>query len=655
MAYNPTDQEKQVIKRVYDDYSSMRILRNKKYKYFNDRSLKDFIDDSQLRLNCYVPSRESQGKENWQANVVHPTTKNKFKAMLAAVALDVPQTVIVAQNEKMEKDNQRAELVKNLVRFSYDQENKEEQVFFEAWETAEKGTVIVYDGFLKAKAKKKVITAYNPETGEVESEEQEVETENGCVNFIVPLMNLYIGDWNIFDIQKQPKLCWVDKMNEDQFKSEFGKYPKYKLVEEGLRLTQVGENDTFFRKEWEDRISEDEPIEVLRYFNKDKDQFIIIANGVLLHDSPLLLGKKKKWYPFAKTVFEPFASDFFYGNSLPNTLMGEQDVINALYNMALDKTYKSMAPALLIGNTNKDDFDLEDQNTTIDTKIYVQDITQVREMPISGINNSDVQMIDLISRGLDLSSVDSNQQGVPGRGVTAREVVIANENAKKLKGIMYMFLKSLWIQKIRLRIMNILIYYTQPKVQQIINEDGTKKNIIDEYQNFNIDNVEMSDGGKGTLGIRIYNDKNKMPTSQDLTEAENVSRKKNSGEKFELIAISNDYLDDWIYDIRIESESIYQTESSLSQLKMEDKLRVLGTYFPQLLMANQPKLFKDTLIAYEDDPDEYMTGEDQNAILDEQAAGEGEEGALGAPPGMPIQGANMATAGTAGMQPLPKQ
>lgn len=646
MAYNPSNADKEVIKRVYDDYSYMRNLRNNKYKYFNDRSLEDYIEDSQLRLNGYVPTREEQGKESWQSNVFHPITKNKFKATLAAVALDVPQTVIVAQNDKQDRDTTRAELIKNLVRFSYDQENKEEQVFFEAWEASEKGTVIVYDGYLKSSSKKKIIKSYDPETGEIETEEQEVETENGCVNFIVPLMNLYIKDWNIFDIQKQSALCWIDKMDVDTFKKEFGKYPKFKDVAEGIQLTQKGENDTFFYEEWKDRVSEEEPVEVIRYYNKGKDEFVVIANGVKLFESPLILGKKKKWYPFAKTVFEPFATDFFYGNSLPNTLMGEQDVINALFNMALDKTYKSMAPALLIGNTNKDDFDLEDQNTTIDTKIYVQDINQVREMPITGVNQSDVKMIDIISRGLDLSSVDSNQQGVAGRGVTAREVVIANENAKKLKGILYMFLKSLWIQKIKLRIMNIMIYYTQPKVKNILGEGGKTKNILDDFQNFAVEDVDLSNGAKGIMDIQMYADEKNLPTPEQLTQQENDKRRK-SGINHEILAITNDYLDDWIYDVRIESESIYQTESSLSQMKIEDKLRILGTYFPQLMMVNTNKLFKDTLIAYEDDPDEY-TIEDPQAMIDSEAEQMG-QGQSQQP------GANLATAGQQGMKPLPPQ
>lgn len=631
------------IKRIYDEFTDSRNLRNNRWQLFNDRSLKEYIDDSQLRLNGYVPTKSAQGKESWQSNVFHPVTRNKFKAMLAAVALDVPQVRIAAQNEEGKKDQDRADIMKNLLNFSYSGDNKEEQIFFEAWEAAEKGTVIVYDGYLKSKAKRKVIKSYDPETGEIETEEQEVEVENTCVNFIVPLMNLYISDWTIFDIQKQPSLHWVERMDKDAFLETYGKYPKAKFVKRkeeinpGGQMTQENEADTFF-KDWSNRVTDKEPIEVVKYFNKTRDEYIILANGVIIHESPLILGKKKKWYPFAKTVFEPLATDFFYGNSLPNSLMGEQDVINALFNMAIDKTYKSMAPALLIGNTNKDDFDLEDQNTTIDTKIYVQDINQVREMPIAGVNQSDFKMIEMISRGLDLTSVDSNQQGVAGRGVTAREVVIANENAQKLKGILYLFLTALWIQKMKLRIMNILIYFTQPKAQKILGEDG-KPTIIDQYQTFNMPGAKFPNGTKGTLGVQMVGSQEELPNQAQLDINEQAYSMQ-SGDNYQLIAITNDYLDEWEYDIKVESESVFQKESGISQTKQEEKLRIMGQYFPQLLQLNTEKLFTDTIIAYEDDPMEYQT------IPPMPMMGE-------VMPGQPGQPGNpMATAGQSGMKPL---
>lgn len=319
-----------------------------------------------------------------------------------------------------------------------------------------------------------------------------------------------------------------------------------------------------------------------------------------MYNGPLLLGRKKKYYPFSKSGYAPFSEDFFWMNSLPNSLMGEQDIINSFYNMATDKTRKGLVPQLLVGNVNKDDFDLDDENVSLDTKIYVQDINQVKELPYSGLSQSDIKMIDMIGRGLDLSSVDANQQGVAGRGVTAREVVIANENARKLKGIFFMFISSLWFQKTKLRTLNVLTYYTMKQVSGIVGDKKSK-----DYRKFIVDNTELSDGSRGSKGIIIAQGKENLPNQSEIDQ--NVSEYKavNKDSNYEEIAVTAEYINDWEYVFKIIPESIYQNDSSYSISKNEDKLKLIGTLFPKYFQLNQEKLFKDTLESYDEDIDEY--------------------------------------------------
>src|SRR4030042_4176991 len=111
-----------------------------------------------------------------------------------------------------------------------------------------------------------------------------------------------------------------------------------------------------------------------------------------------------------------------------------------------------------------------------------------------------------------------------------------------------------------------------------------------------------------------------------------------SGDNYQLIAITNDYLDDWQYDVKVESETIFQRESGINQTKQEEKLRVMGQYFPQLLQINTEKLFTDTILAYEDDPMEYQTVPPMTAMP------------MPGQPGQP--GAATATTGQTGMKPL---
>ncbi len=602
--YDPSDKEKKRIEYIYNEFDIMDKERKKARRYFNDRTLKEFIDDGEKRATGYVLTKSEQGKEDWQANFFHPVTRNKTKAIIAAVAHDVPKMRIKAQNNDGKMDSKRAEVIKHLVKYSYNQEDIETEFFFECWENAIKGTVIVYDGYQKIKRKFKEITSVDITSGEVTWEEKEEVSDEKCVDFIVPLENIYIKDFFIRDIQDQPGIIWLDYYNKEQLKTEFGGYKNFEYIKAGGELT-TGEEKTYFSENWKNRTEDEDGYEILRYFNTFTDEYMICINGVMVLDIPMLWEmNNKKIYPFAKTPFEPFDGKFFYGNSLPNTLMGEQDVINTLFNMSVDKTYRSMVPPLLIGEANRDMFDLEDEEYSQDTKIYVDDIAQVKQMEIQGITSGDVKMIDIISRGLDVSSVDANQQGVTGKGVTAREVVIANENARKLRGLFYGSLKSLWYQKVKLRMMNILTYYTMPKISGVLDS----KELVT-YKKFMVEDTQLSDGSSGTLGIQMVGDKKKLPRTADLDVEEEEYRQQ--GINYEGLAITKDYLDHWDYDVTIMTEDLHQSEQSTKQAFMLEKIKMMATVFPQIFKQNREKIFKDYVKTFGDNPDDYQIGQQE--------------------------------------------
>ena len=602
--YQLTKEEEKEVNLIYDDVEKMIDQRNQTYKQFNDRTLVNYIDDSEKRLNGYVPSRESQDKKDWQANVFHPDTRNKLKAIVASVALTPPDSKYRAVGNDGGLDLKRAELMKELVRHSYYQQNPEVEIFFDAWGGAGRGTIIKHEGYLKTKYKRRFIKSYDLSTGAVESEEREVNVDNKCIEVDVPLSELYIRDFHIFDIQKQPSLAWIKYLDKDAAEGEFGQYKNWQYVPTKPPKGFGDDNTTFFNQRWAGRTDEDE-YEVIRYYNKYQDKYDIIVNGVPLLIAPLLWGKRDKKYPFAKSIFEPFEGrDFFYGNSLPNSLMGQQDIVNQLYNMGLDKTYRSMNPPMLANIANKDLLETENDSIGMDTTLYVEDINQVQYQAIPGVTAPEQAMLQLVSRGIDLTTVDANQQGVAGRGVTAREIVIANENAKKLKGIFFMFLKDLWVQKTKLRILNILMNYTQPIVTEVVGEDGAVT-YQDSFRTFNIEDSKFPDGRTGLLSVQMVGGQGELPSAGQLAEEE--SQWKETGENFQKVAMTSDYLDNYDYDVQIITDSTYQQEASQAQALTLEKIQTIASFFPQLFVVNQPIFFQELVKAYGDDVDKYST------------------------------------------------
>lgn len=623
--YKPTDEAVKAIREVYVEFDEMRDVKAEKYRELNDRTPVQFWDDSQLRANGYVPDKASQGKEEWQANVFTPTTRNKIKALLASIAKSPPPISMTAVNERNQNSVIRAEIMKHLVEASYVQggKNPEVTIFLDGWNCAINGTVIKYDGYLKAKNKVKLLKNYDIVTGEVEVEEKEVYTADEPVEIEVPLQHFFYKNAYISNVQEQPALIWVEYYDEERFQMEFGKYKNAKHVPHGGKEMGATESQTFFYNLWEKRVGKKQ-YEVLRYYRKNPDTYRIVANGVLLLDAPLLWGRSKKKYPFAKQIFEPFAnSNFFLGNSLPNILMAEQDIENAFINSMTDKTFRSLVQPVLIGLPNKDSFDLEDEYVDGDTKIYVEDVNQVKPMPIPQVNQSEIAMLNIIRGGLDEDSTDGVQSGSSGSGSTAREIVIANERAEELKGLFFIFMKDLWVQKYTLRSLNIAMNYSKAKVKAVAGEDGAQE-FEKMFQTFNVPSVELSDGTMGGMMIEVVEDQGKMSKPGELDVREEVSRIE--GKPVEIVQITSDFLDDYEYIVQIESENLYRKSKALKMAMNDEKIRGVATMFPSIFAQAQQKFFEDYIEGYGDNPEKYMEGINAMAMMPGQQMPGGEVG-----------------------------
>ena len=624
LVYTPPAEDREEMNFVYGEVDDMIKIRNQTYRQFNDRTLKQFIDGSEKRVQGYVPSREEQGKEEWQSNVFNQTTRNKLKAIVAAVA-DTPPDLRYKAVSLTDGglDLRRAGVIENLVAHSRNKKNVETEIFWEAWTCATQGTVIKYDGYLKTKYTRKFIKSYDLITGEMDFEEKEVEVNDECIDLLVPLNELYIKSFQVHDIQDQSAIAWIRYLDLTSVEQEFGQYANFEHVKgKGQTQNYRDENDTFFNQSWKDRVDGDDEYEVIKYYNRFKDKYSIIINGVLILQAPMLWGRNDKVYPFSKTIFEPFSNkNFFYGNSLPNANMDVQDVINSLYNMSLDKTYRSLNPPLLAGITNKDLLEMENENIGMESTIYVEDVNQIEYQKIPGITTSEMTMIKWVAQGMDMGTVDMTQQGVAGRGVTAREIVIANENAKKLKGVFFMFLTDLWIQKTKLRILNILTNYTQPKVEEIVGADGgtTYK---ESFRKILVEGSKFPDGSTGTLEIQFANNVDELPSKNELDIEEEKFRLQ--GENYEKIGIVSTYLDNHSYDVLVISDSLHQKDSAEAQATFQEKLKIMMTAFPEIYMTNKGILFDDFTIAYNDDSSKY----DLTPPQPEVPVGVEEEGAL---------------------------
>ena len=607
-SYLPSLEEQKAQTQVYKDIEYMIERRNQNYKQFNghngDRTAIQYWEDSDRRLNGYTLTREEQGKEDWQANFFDPVTRNKLKAYVGGVATQIPELKYKAVNSRGIFSAKRAELTKQLVRHSYLlNQNPQKEMYDDAWECAGRGTVIKYDGYLKTKEKRKFVTGWNQETGQIESKEEEVIVEDRPIELAVKLEEFFIWNFFIEDVQDQDKLAWIQIYSREKCKREFGKYKNYKYLKDKGGLTRFeSETKSYFYDSWSARVDKD-AFEVIRFYCKSEDRYEIWINGVPLLQAPLLWGKKKKKYPFAKTILERFESrQFFYGKSLPHILESIQDETNTVKNSVADKLFRSLTPPMLVGLVNKDLLDVEDEFVNQDNKIYVPDINQVKPMPFEGVTNGDMMWLQMLMQDANFAGGDASQGGTAQKDVTARATVIADEHARKLKGVFFMFLEDLWLQKTRLRIPNVLQNYFKPRYEQIIGPEGTK--LMSEVLTIiNIPNTKLADGKVGMLGIQIANEKSNLLTVPQIEAREKVME--DQGIPYKLVASTSDYLDDWEYDIEVIPESLYAADRMRQEGITKERQQYFATYFPEFFLANKDKFIEEILSLDGQSMDEY--------------------------------------------------
>lgn len=608
-------------------------LRNLTYRQFNDRTLKSYIDDSDKRLNAYVPSSD---KEDWQANVALPTVRDKLKRILSGYSLTVPELKVTAGRITGELDVasiDRGEIAQKLVKSSYlENENPVIENFWEAWEMAARGTCIKYEGYLNTTFKQKFIKSYDPVTGIVEEDEREVTVDDKCISYLVPLTELYISDFYIHDIQDQPAIAWITYRSLEQFKYEFKKYKNADKVKNSQGLRE--DTSSFYKQDhWgkTDRAGK-EKVEIIRYYNRLEDKYIIIANGIILAETPLLWQfNGKKVYPFAKAVLEPFeGKHFFYGKSFPDIMMGQYDLLNAYFNSTMDKGFKNLNPPTLIGRVNQDAFDLEDELLSTDTKIYVDDINQVKPMPIDQVSQADVAMIELLARGIE-DSVPSMPHLMQGKEATAREVVITEERMKELRNIYHEMLVDLWRQKYQIRLANIMLSYPVPKT---VYENGKTEKI---YKTFVIENVMLDKDTKerGILAVQFRRLSKAEKREAELDMAAEKEAMATKGVNYRKIILDPGYFDGFRYKMTVIPESLHRTSMARLQATILEELATVATYFPQVFIANQKEYFEDVAKAYGRDPVHMV--DQAEAMSQEQPAPMEEGGAPMPTSGMPEQ------------------
>jgi len=627
LKYKPSEKAIQVIRDTFGEFRLAQDERDRNFEYMDGIDPITYINDSVRRFTTNVDVRDDI--DEWQSIVHLPFTRNKVLSILGKIVDALPTVEVQPRGGE---DALRGEILNSLFEYAEDVDDADEFLVFMLEEAIVKGTAVGYEGIETKKRKVREIVRY---TNEADFSVVETTiTERKLTSVIVPLEEFYPYSVGIRKIQDMPRVFWRKIVDFSKFKADFSNYENSKYVVPFRTANSNSVEMPFYTDYISSDVGEDN-VEIIRKYDKENDCFIILANGVWLNpmgndiESPIPFNHKK--LPFWSMIYDIFGSDFFYGKSLADRIKVLQDVMNVLNNMLLDQSFLTVfSPILMSGQDDiDDDFLVPGRRIPIDTA----------GLPI----NQAVQKLDMGTPGgwhqfilqytkdiIEESSIDRVNSGVAGVGerTTATEIRNAAAGLVTLLGLFARFVRFGLKERARLRVANIMQFYTDPKypILEGVTGEGGSAIAKKAFNMFTVGSSALTPGKRGEKTIMVFQNKEDLPTANSLrveTKLDEIA----SGKKITKFAILPEYIRGFEFDIKLVAST--KTEES------KEVNKALEIQFQQTLNALYPDLVDRTEMAA---TLIEMFGKDPSKILLEKSA----EGGAPTQPGTGMSGGDNA-------------
>lgn len=618
--FTPNKKENEAISLVSQDWIKMQNVLDYQYNQFNGRTLNEALDDWTKRWNGWVPPANPL-LDPEQSRIFLNITRNIIIGYLSKVAMQPPKVVAKAYNKKYPIEAKKMSMIaQDMCDYSNMVTDKAEQEFFmTAFAATVKGTALTYEGYAHYTQEVDVAEYFDPETGEVITESKDQTLYDDCYQEDVPVEDF--GILNAFqpDIQLQPAVAWRKLTSFWEAQTDLGHYPNWKYVKPGsYNIAPNTDGQTFYRQGYDSQLQSDQ-VEIIRYFRKDRNMMIIMANGI-----PLYVGRnpfKHGKYPFTKAIFEPFDEFFFWGAGFPNKIMGEQDLINTLYNMMVDKTEGSLLPYGLSSDLD----DLIEDDILLPNKIRkVTNIDNWKFDSLPGVSGGETAMLQ---QTLNFIKENAGTYGganafTPRGGkLQTRQVMLQQQEAMQKVGFSSNFLEDYFQDRMEQRLANMMQFYSIPRLEKITGVSGREteqliykvislddRELSEEYNN---DNGMMQNGGrviKLTEGV--------SPEDEERMSIENFEieeKAKEMGTNLEVLSIDIAIFENFRYVLKTVKNSSYEKNQVIDQAKRQDYANWrIG--LSKALPANMEELVGWVNEAYDLMPDEFNADMPQQTL-----------------------------------------
>lgn len=502
--YNPSDEEKDKIKFIYDDrYRAMK----------DSKDRQDLMKKMDKFEKQYEAFREDRRKDKWQSNHVVLTTFAVIETALSEITKQNIRPIILPRGKE---DESKAKIMQYVWDYAWECSNGDLAMYNILKDALMFGTGIGQEYYWQDKRKVQTSKVVGKKE---EKGEEEMLAYDDCFLEVVKLQDFFVdekarGFSGIYAARDciRRYIMSIDDFNLFFSGDTWNPLGNAKYVRPG--------GDTNFYEFYKPPtgIDQSKEVEVLWYWStKPKDRFVVVANDVLIRDGANPYQHKQ--LPFVRCL-DVKRVHKFYGKGEAEILESTQDEQTTTRRMMIDRNHLDIDKMFFVSrNASLSDEDLIARPHGM---IPTDDVNSAKAVEYGDVPRSVELGLKYLEDDATIGTgINPRAQAMPTAGTATEAAILKESTLRRIEMKIWMMKKEFLVEMAKLRVANILQFYPQPKLEKVIGSENEQmykdqqadlearglltkiggEEFVKQYKQIRLEGEQMQAGEKGDVSI----------------------------------------------------------------------------------------------------------------------------------------------------------
>jgi hypothetical protein len=398
--------------------------------------------------------RPPKGANDWLSDIYIPITTSIIEAQLSEIINQELKPWVIARGVE---DESKATVMNAILEYTWDVSKSDLALFDIIKDSLIFGTGIGQEYYWK---QPRTIRTADGKT-------QEVIEYDDCFLEAVRLQDFYkdekgrsfFGPYACRDAIRR----YV--MNYEDFRNFF-KGPIWDPMGNAALVKPGGDTNYYEFFKPPEGMNHNKEVEVLWYWNKPDDCLDIVANDVMVRMGPNPNKHKQLGFVRAVDVKRPYQ---FYGKGEAELLESLQEETNTIRRMLIDRNHLDLDKPVFASDT----LTIEDEDAIAGPHkiINVSDVNAIKFPEYSDVSRSVFDTLTMLNDDkVRVTGMDERQQSVASAGTATEAAILKEATLKRINMKIWNIKNDTLVDIGRLRVANIMQFYSQPKIEKIVGE-----------------------------------------------------------------------------------------------------------------------------------------------------------------------------------------